>query len=174
MLEQMALSIRGPHKHVCAAVAEARQYVRLHAHVEVTLALGAEDLALVELRARKQPADAPKLEALLAEAAQCAVTLPCNKAQLAKLTQRPPPSRQGGRGASLLHRLQDTHDCALMPAPDAQLLHLRGRAAAVAWMQQALEQQLDVDQHEREVATHMVPVIIGKGGATIRRLGEQS
>lgn len=198
-LEQMALSIRGPHKHVSAAVAEARQYVRLHAHVEVTLALGAEDLALVELRARKQPADAPKLEvlreqglarlrgnelavehakaaleALLAEAAQCAVTLPCNKAQLVKLTQRPPPSRQGGRGASLLHRLQDTHDCALVPAPDAQLLHLRGRAAAVARMQQALEQQLDVDQHEREVATHMVPVIIGKGGATIRRLGEQS
>ena len=28
----------------------------------MTLALGAEDLALVELRARKQPADAPKLE----------------------------------------------------------------------------------------------------------------
>ena len=46
------------------------------------------------------------LEALLAEAAQCALALPCNKAQLAKLTQRPPPSRQGGRGASLLHRLQ--------------------------------------------------------------------
>ena len=199
-LEQMALSISGPHKHVCAAVAEARQYVRLHAHVEVTMAFDAEDLALVELRARKQPADAPKLEvlreeglvrlrgnevavehskatleALLAEAAQCAVTLPCNKAQLAKLTQRPQGSRQGGgRGISLLNRLQDTHDCALVPAPDAQLLHLRGRAPAVARMQQALEQQLDVDQHEREVATHMVPVIIGKGGATIRRLGEQS
>ena len=45
-LEQMALSIRGPHKHVCAAVTEARQYVRLHAHVEVTLALAAEGLAL--------------------------------------------------------------------------------------------------------------------------------
>ena len=198
-LEQMALSIRGPHKHVCAAVAEARQYVRLHAHVEVTMALDAEDLALVELRARKQPADAPKLEvlreqglvrlrgnevavehskatleALLAEAAQCAVTLPCNKAQLAKLTQRPQASRQGGRGISLLNRLQDAHDCALVPAPEAQLLHLRGRAPAVARMQQALEQQLDVDQHEREVATHMVPVIIGKGGATIRRLSEQS
>ena len=198
-LEQMALSISGPHKHVCAAVAEARQYVRLHAHVEVTMTLDAEDLALVELLGRKQPADAPKLEvlrdqglvrlrgnevavehskatleALLAEAAQCAVTLPCNKAQLAKLTQRPQASRQGGRGISLLNRLQDTHDCALVPAPEAQLLHLRGRAPAVARMQQALEQQLDVDQHEREVATHMVPVIIGKGGATIRRLGEQS
>ena len=198
-LEQMALSITGPHKHVCAAVAVARHYVRLHAHVELTMSLSDEDLALVELRARKQPAGGPKLEvrrdeglvrvrgnevavehtkaeleALLAEAAHCAVALPCNRAQLTKLTQRP-QARQGGRSSSsLLHRLQDTHDCALVPAPETQLLHLRGRAQAVARMQQALEQQLDVDQHEQEVATHMVPVIIGKGGATIRRLGEQS
>ena len=75
---------------------------------------------------------------------------------------------------SLLQRLQEQYECALLPDPTAQELQLRGRADPVARMKAALEQQLDVDEHEREVSSHMVPVIIGKGGATIRRLNEQS
>ena len=108
-----------------------------------------------------------------------AVMLDANGAMIRKLQAR--AGGKGGGGESLLMRLQEQHDCAIVLPPagatsaGSQLqLQLRGRADAVAHMQKALETQLDVDEHEVSVAQHMVPVIIGKGGATIRRLGEQS
>lgn len=200
-----SLSLRGPRKHMLAALEAARALVRLHALVEVAVPLQSDDVALVELRTRKQSlaqgvraevrraeaavrlrgneaaVDAAKAElsALLAEAARCAVLLDANGAMIRKLQAR--AGGKGGGGETLLARLQEQHDCAIVLPPGgaasggSQLqLQLRGRADAVAHMQKALETQLDVDEHEVSVAQHMVPVIIGKGGATIRRLGEQS
>ena len=200
-----SVSLRGPRKHMLAALEAARALVRQHALVEAAVPLQSDDVALVELRTRKQSlaqgvraevhraeamvrlrgneaaVDAAKAElsALLAEAARCAVMLDANGAMIRKLQAR--AGGKGSGGETLLVRLQDQHDCAIVLPPagatsgGSQLqLQLRGRADAVAHMQKALETQLDVDEHEVSVAQHMVPVIIGKGGATIRRLGEQS
>lgn len=206
-LEQMSLIIKGPAAYVEAAHAAAVQLVKQHKHFELTLDQPDDDLAVVELYARKHPCADPKVEvrrgaggyarlrgseagverykatldAEIAEAARCAVRLPVNRAQLAKLSERaraPQGGRggegSGGGGGTLLQRLQEQHGCALVPAPATLELQLRGRAEAVAKLQQALEAQLDVDEHERTVATHLVPVIIGKQGANIRQLQQDS
>ena len=41
-------------------------------------------------------------------------------------------------------------------------------------MKLALERDYDVDEHEREMTARTIPVVIGKGGATIKRLQQEA
>jgi len=111
-----------------------------------------------------------EVQGLLEEAEECAADLPLNAAQLEKLTR--PQGRDRDRG--LLAKLQAAHEVAFTVDKAGMLLSLRGRADAVTAAQQALEGALDVDEHERQVPTQIIPVIIGKGGSTIKRLQQDS
>ena len=190
-----SLDITGPTKFVDTALEQAGAFVRQYARREESISMTAQDFALVALLRNRPELGAGvelvpvraehrvivkgtdeavgkakgKLEALLLEAERCAVTQPLNGAQLDKL------SRATGRDRKpLLHQLQETYECALFADRATMTLSVRGKGDAVARMQEALVQELDVDEHERVVPTQMIPIIIGKGGTTIKRLQQDS
>ena len=188
------LEITGPEKFVGKALAAAEAFVRQHARREEAISMSAEDFGLVAiLRTRnlfegvelvpmrsenrvlvKGTDEAvgkakARLEDLLAEAERCAVQQPLNGAQLDKL------NRVSGRDREpLLRKLEQSYECALFADRSTMSLSLRGRGEAVVRMQEALATELDIDEHERHVAVQMIPILIGKGGTTIKRLQQES
>jgi len=185
--------LSGPAAAVDAAAAVVGGFVRRHARVEETLQLAEEAYALACVLRTRNIFDgveaAPRgggvlllkgtdeavskaktrLQAVLAEAERCALVLPLNGAQADKLLRT-----SGREREPLLRKLQETHECALLADKAAMQLRLHGRAEAVVRMQAALEVELDIDEHVRDVSGQMIPVIIGKAGATIKRLQQTS
>lgn len=95
------------------------------------------------------------LQELLAEAEGCAVQIPINRVQWDKLMLR-----QGRERIELYRKLQDAHECVLHAERCAdeggvvtRVLSMRGRAIAVARVQQELDTALDVDEQVRIVQT---------------------
>ena len=109
------------------------------------------------------------VEAVLAEAETGAQTTPATPAQISRLTARNPRT-----GETLLGRLQLSHQCALIVERDAGTLQVYGSGEAVARVMTALETELDVDEHVREVNDRMIPIIIGRGGTNIKKLNTDS
>jgi len=191
-----SLRISGPDKLVGGLLTEVQALVRQHAHEEAVVELSLEETALVQIHLRslralregvfvslqhnekkvvlKGTADPLgevrlELEKLLDEAEGCAVQLTLNSAQMDRL-HRPP----GREREVLVRKLQEQHEVALIIDRSTMLLSMRGRAAAVASAQRAMEAALDVDEHERTVPMQTIPVIIGKGGSNIKRLKQDS
>jgi len=196
------VSIVGPDKFVGAALAAVEGVRRQFAREEVPIDLVVEEVGLVRLHLRSlnklQPgvtaelvpnenrvvlcgtldavaAVRHELDALLIEAESGAVQLTLNTAQLDKLMRHHGPPQQGTRTReTLLRKLQESCQCAMLVERETMVLSLRGRAAAVARAQQALEHELDVDSHERVVPSEAIKFVIGKGGSTIKRLMQES
>uniref|UniRef100_A0A7S2N7G6 K Homology domain-containing protein n=1 Tax=Haptolina brevifila TaxID=156173 RepID=A0A7S2N7G6_9EUKA len=129
--------------------------------------------AKLVLKGTADPVGASKaaLEAQLIEAESSAVRLPLNAAQYDKLTRSGPPTR---RWDSLHRRLQEGHSVALVPDRAAMELTILGAADAVARVQLTLDEELDVDEHAREVNERLIPIIIGRAGANIKKLQADS
>ena len=190
-IQSGTLVLSGPEKYVGDALKACKLFVRQHARTTASVTLTREDAALLALRLRaargelegatvaldrasgvatlKGTEDCVEkaqaaVRALVDEAARCAVEVALNGA-LEKCLSRPP-----------LLKLQEALECALVAdkATDPPTLSLRGRADAVAKMKLALERDYDVDEHEREMTARTIPVVIGKGGATIKRLQQES
>ena len=109
------------------------------------------------------------LEALLIDAERSSKTIPMTSPQCDRLTARPPRG-----GDSLLRKLQDAHVCAIVPDRAGGKLTICGSSEAVERIATILESELDVDEHVREVAERLIPIIIGRGGANIKKLNAES
>jgi len=190
------LMISGADKLVGGMLEAVHALVRKHALEEASVALSAEETALVQIHLRAlrsvregvtvellrnektvlmrgtaEPLAVVKgeLDALLGEAEGCAVQLTLSAAQMERL-HRP----QGREREVLVRKLQEVHEVALLVERSSMLLSMRGREAAVAAAQKAMELVLDVDDHERVVPMAAIPVIIGRAGANIKRLKLES
>ena len=133
---------------------------------------GSESAKLV-LKGTANPVGASKaaLEARLLEAEEATVRLPLNAAQYDKLTRSGPPTR---RWDSAHRRLQEAYSVALHADRQSMELTILGSKAAVERVQGVLEEELDVDEHARVVSDRLIPIIIGRAGANIKKLQADS
>ena len=112
-----------------------------------------------------------RLAALLADAESSTTSVPVSAVQISKLNER---KYRGSDSVSLKRRLQETHLCALLVDRDAMTLQVFGAASSTKRLVALLETELDVDEHSREVAERLVPIIIGRGGSNIKKLSADS
>lgn len=196
--DDKTLAITGPERYVRAAQEATHALIRQHAKKEEAMSMSSDEVVLVGLVSKRSARASFEgvdvllqrndgkvilkgteervvnarhvIDQLLADAEGSAVQLPLNGAQLDRLL------RSGRDRESLCRKLQEAHECAVVADRSTMMLSLRGRADAVALVQEALEVELDVDEHVRELEDPqlMIPVIIGKGGATIKRLQADS
>lgn len=172
MGEDDVLRICGPECSVDATLAQVSTFVRRHARREERLELSAEGVALACLLRNRNILEGvelvregecsvllkgteegvgkaiSRLEAVLSEAERCGVVLPLNLAQLEKLCRT-----MGRERETLLRKLQETHECALIADRQLMQLRLHGRAEAVVRMQAAIEVELDIDEHVRSISS---------------------
>jgi len=192
-----ALLITGPSAMVMPALAEVRALIEEHATEEVAIELEDPELTLAHLHARSMRAAhagvtidvlreegrlvlmgrrrrvavvRDELQTLLDEAGGCAHTQPITGAQLERLVR--PQSRQEEQ--PLYRKLQDSTQCALHLDRVALTLTVFGRHVAVSRALKSLETALDVGEESRQVPLSVIPIIIGRGGSTIKRLQQDS
>ena len=94
-------------------------------------------------------------------------------AEATRVTQaltQPQYDRLAARAGALPRKLQEAHGCALVPDREERTLTIIGSVEGVGRVRAALEPELDVDEHVREVPERLVPIIIGRGGSTIKQI----
>lgn len=128
---------------------------------------------LVVLRGTRKPIAAAQGEvaALLEEARSCAHHEELSVVQMERLLR--PASRAAG-AEPFYRKLQESHHAVLHLDRVGRTLTLFGLPAAVQSVQQALASALDVCEERRQVALATIPIIIGRAGANIKRLQQES
>ena len=112
-----------------------------------------------------------ELDAMLAEAAAAAIQIQLSSVQVERMLRAGPQSRDR---EPLIRKLQDQTECVLSIDRGTQMLNVLGSKENVGRVQALLDVHLDVAEHIREAPAGSIPVIIGKGGANIKRLQSES